>query len=297
MSANGAPATPARPLSVFIRGVGLLGPGLPDWSRQRRCCALRPTGFRRAPCCRRRPPATARAAARRRDRQAVAGGRRPGVRAGRRRSARRWPRCSRRPAATPPTATRCARRWPGRSACVSPTRFTNSVHNAAAGYWHIATASRAPSTSLCGYDASFGAGLARSGDAMRVLARGRCCWWPATCRTRSRCTRLRRLPDAFGVALVLAAPTGARRWRGSRCASRRQSRRQLAATPVWSACAGVPAARALPLLQALARDQPARLAIGDAGDTGNPGDVGNSADRGDGGSFVLSVQLTPTPVE
>src|SRR5207244_3501491 len=31
---------------------------------------------------------------------------------------------------------------------VSPTRFTNSVHNASAGYWHIATASRAPSTSL-----------------------------------------------------------------------------------------------------------------------------------------------------
>lgn len=42
---------------------------------------------------------------------------------------------------------------------VSPTRFTNSVHNAAAGYWHIATASQAPSTSLSAYDASVGAGL------------------------------------------------------------------------------------------------------------------------------------------
>jgi hypothetical protein len=42
---------------------------------------------------------------------------------------------------------------------VSPTRFHNSVHNASAGYWSIATGARAPSTSLCAFDASFTAGL------------------------------------------------------------------------------------------------------------------------------------------
>jgi hypothetical protein len=42
---------------------------------------------------------------------------------------------------------------------VSPTRFHNSVHNAAAGYWGIAAQSREPSTSLCGYDSSFSVGL------------------------------------------------------------------------------------------------------------------------------------------
>lgn len=42
---------------------------------------------------------------------------------------------------------------------MSPTRFHNSVHNAPAGYWSIFTRSRAPSTTLCGYDASFAAGL------------------------------------------------------------------------------------------------------------------------------------------
>ena len=42
---------------------------------------------------------------------------------------------------------------------VSPTRFHNSVHNAPAGYWSIATRSRAPSTSLSAYDGSFAAGL------------------------------------------------------------------------------------------------------------------------------------------
>lgn len=42
---------------------------------------------------------------------------------------------------------------------MSPTRFHNSVHNAPAGYWSIFARSRAPSTTLCGYDASFAAGL------------------------------------------------------------------------------------------------------------------------------------------
>src|SRR5512140_15053 len=42
---------------------------------------------------------------------------------------------------------------------VSPTRFHNSVHNAVAGYWGIASQSREPSTSLCGHDSSFAIGL------------------------------------------------------------------------------------------------------------------------------------------
>jgi hypothetical protein len=42
---------------------------------------------------------------------------------------------------------------------VSPTRFHNSVHNAPAGYWGIATRSHASSTSLCAFDWSFAAGL------------------------------------------------------------------------------------------------------------------------------------------
>jgi hypothetical protein len=42
---------------------------------------------------------------------------------------------------------------------VSPTRFHNSVHNAPAGYWSIATGSREASTSLCANQGSFAAGL------------------------------------------------------------------------------------------------------------------------------------------
>ena len=54
---------------------------------------------------------------------------------------------------------------------VSPTRFHNSVHNAPAGYWSIATRSRAPSTSLCAYDGTFGAGLLEA--AAQVTVEGR----------------------------------------------------------------------------------------------------------------------------
>ncbi len=42
---------------------------------------------------------------------------------------------------------------------VSPTQFHNSVHNSAAGYWSLATGSRAPSTSLSAFDDSFYAGF------------------------------------------------------------------------------------------------------------------------------------------
>ncbi|MEZ5585126.1 MAG: beta-ketoacyl synthase chain length factor [Candidatus Competibacteraceae bacterium] len=46
---------------------------------------------------------------------------------------------------------------PGRP--ISPTHFHNSVHNAAAGYWTIATGCMQPSISLSAYDWSFSAGL------------------------------------------------------------------------------------------------------------------------------------------
>jgi hypothetical protein len=42
---------------------------------------------------------------------------------------------------------------------MSPTRFHNSVHNAAAGYWTIATGCHRSSNAVCASEASFGAGL------------------------------------------------------------------------------------------------------------------------------------------
>ncbi len=42
---------------------------------------------------------------------------------------------------------------------LSPMQFHNSVHNAPAGYWSIASADRKPSISLSAFDGSFAAGL------------------------------------------------------------------------------------------------------------------------------------------
>jgi hypothetical protein len=54
---------------------------------------------------------------------------------------------------------------------VSPTQFHNSVHNAAAGYWAIATRSPMPSTTVSAYRASFVAGLMEAAAQIRVEAR------------------------------------------------------------------------------------------------------------------------------
>jgi hypothetical protein len=42
---------------------------------------------------------------------------------------------------------------------ISPTDFHNSVHNAAAGYWSIASQAHGPSTAIAAYDHSFSVGL------------------------------------------------------------------------------------------------------------------------------------------
>jgi hypothetical protein len=52
---------------------------------------------------------------------------------------------------------------------LSPTRFHNSVHNAAAGYWTIGTGAMAPATAVSAYDASFAQGLL---EALAQLATG-----------------------------------------------------------------------------------------------------------------------------
>ena len=137
---------------------------------------------------------------------------------------------------------------------VSPTRFTNSVHNAAAGYWHIAAGSRAASTSLAAFDASFGAGLLEA--AAQAAASGRPVLLVAADLPYPQPLQAARpLPDAFGVALLLA-PAGA----PAEVARLGLGLRPGEATP--SPCTdpglealrgSIPAARGLPLLQTLAR--------------------------------------------
>lgn len=140
---------------------------------------------------------------------------------------------------------------------VSPTHFHNSVHNAPAGYYSIAHASHAASTSLCHHGAPFAAGLLEA--AVQVSTENRpvllvgfdlvapfplAPLWPAQ--------------QDFAVALLLAPPTQAHvlaHWRIA----------PAPAAPVASPAAAYglaqlardnPVAQCLPLLAALACGTP-----------------------------------------
>ncbi|MGN6706212.1 MAG: beta-ketoacyl synthase chain length factor [Rhodanobacter sp.] len=91
---------------------------------------------------------------------------------------------------------------------LSPIRFHNSVHNAAVGYWTIATGCHAPSTAIAAQAASFGAGLLEA--ASQVLADER----PVllVCSDSEGSGPLTEVTGSnrpFGCALVLAPAAGA----------------------------------------------------------------------------------------
>jgi hypothetical protein len=147
---------------------------------------------------------------------------------------------------------------------ISPTRFTNSVHNAPAGYWHIAVASRAPSTSLCAFDDGFAAGLLEAMTQVRalqmpVLLVASDTPYPEPLNAR------RPLPDCFGAAFVLTPSASARSF-----ASLRIGLAPARPSAQSTVCRGdslenlrtrIPAARALPLLQHIAQGQHAGLVL------------------------------------
>jgi hypothetical protein len=135
---------------------------------------------------------------------------------------------------------------------LSPTRFHNSVHNAAAGYWGIATGATPACNALCAYDASFAAGLLEAltqvaVEKTSVLLIAYDASYPEPLRLH------RPIPDAFGVALVLAPAASA--------ASQARLSASLTDAPADSMAEAaldalrrsIPAARSLPLLAHLAR--------------------------------------------
>jgi hypothetical protein len=148
---------------------------------------------------------------------------------------------------------------------VSPTRFTNSVHNAPAGYWHIAAAATTPSTSLAAYDASFAAGLLEA--ASQVVATQQPVLLVAVDVPYPEPLAAKRpVADTFAVAMVLA-PVAA----GTTRLSLRHEPAPLA-NAALAACRSsafetlrtqIPAARALPLLELLALGDVGTVALED----------------------------------
>lgn len=248
-------------LTLHLQAVGLLGPGLPGWETSRQMLAgqapytpaatVVPPPARLPPAERRRAGGAIKVALAAADEACRLGGLEAGTLASVFTS-------------SSGDGTNChalCEALAGADRLVSPTRFTNSVHNAAAGYWHIAVGSQAPSTSLCAYDGSWGAGLieaatqAHAGQRAVLLVASDAPYPEPLHRTRP-------LPDSFGVALVLSpqpGPTDLARLTLALCApdAAPPSRCELAALEALRGA--IPAAQALPLLVALARGETAEL--------------------------------------
>ena len=152
---------------------------------------------------------------------------------------------------------------------VSPTRFHNSVHNVAAGYWSIATRCRAASTSLCCHDGSFAAGLLEA--AVQVVA----------CKSAvaliaydhpypAPLAAVRPVHSIFGMALVLAPGPTARAFAvlDLEFAARAAALTRMPDAGIEAVRSGVPAGRSLPLLAALARGSRETVMLNCAGDAG-----------------------------
>jgi hypothetical protein len=143
---------------------------------------------------------------------------------------------------------------------ISPTKFANSVHNAAAGYWSIATGSKLESSVLCAFDASFCAGLLEAmtyvnveGESVLLVTYDT--EYPEPIHAK------RPIPDAFGTALVLTpcrTPTSLARIE----LTLDEAAHDTLADPQLEAMRqAIPAARCLPLLRQMALGAPGRIVL------------------------------------
>jgi hypothetical protein len=139
---------------------------------------------------------------------------------------------------------------------ISPTRFHNSVHNAAAGYWGIATGAMAPCQVICAYDASFGAGLLDAlgqvvVDRQPMLLIAYDSEYPEPLFAK------RPVPDCAGVGLLLTPERTPRSLAQITVRPTTAVAETLADPALESLRTAIPALRALPLLR--------RLALGEGG--------------------------------
>jgi len=128
------------------------------------------------------------------------------------------------------------------------------VHNAAAGYWGIATGSMAPCQVLCAFDASFGAGLLDAlgqvvVDRQPTLLIAYDSEYPEPLHSK------RGIPDCAGVALLLTPARSRRSLARIIVTATAEPAQALADAALENLRQDIPAMRSLLLLAKLARGE------------------------------------------
>lgn len=257
-------ANPARSLTVFVEGIGLLGPGLSNWAQGRRHldgslpyeagrCIL-PLPMALPPAERRRAGAVVKVS--------LAVGQEAVEASGL--AANALPSVFSSSSGDAVNCHEICSALASGDRLISPTRFHNSVHNASSGYWSISSGAMASSSVLCARDASFAAGLLEAMtqavvDDTPVLLVAYDTDYPEPLRSK------RPVPDTMGVALVISPR------RSARSAARLSLEginylTSTAADTLDNAALEflrqtIPAACALPLLQAIAKHQAGPLVL------------------------------------
>jgi hypothetical protein len=134
---------------------------------------------------------------------------------------------------------------------ISPTRFHNSVNNAASGYWSIATGAQAPSTIVSAFDGSFAAGLLEAVVQLQADGLDQILLISYDVPYPHPLSEARPIIDAMGVALLLSRqPERDAPRLGLELTDASPS--HMAEPSLEHLRQGIPSARALPLLAAIA---------------------------------------------
>ena len=240
-----------RPAAAYVEGIGLLGPGLPTWTAGKAVLAGDAPYVERPAQL---PPADTLPTAERRRvgdvvKIALAIGYQAAAAAGQ--DPARLATVFTASGADGVVCHEICQMLASNDRQISPTRFHNSVHNAPSGYWSIATGARTPSTSLCAFDASFSAGLLEALCQVEV-AREPVLLIAYDSGYPEPLQRVRPIPGAFGVALLLAPGRGEASLGRIDVELTDDVADAMSDPKLETLRTGYPAARGLPLLVALA---------------------------------------------
>lgn len=145
---------------------------------------------------------------------------------------------------------------------ISPVKFHNSVHNAAAGYWSIGTASYAPYTAISAFNYTFAAGLLEA--VTQAICEHRPVLYVAfDIEAKGALATIAPSRGLLGTALVLAPLASDRK--GARLSLQVETNDSVVPTAATSPAAGLVnenvLAPCLPFFEALAVDKPAAILL------------------------------------